>query len=318
MMRSYFWLILAGWLLATTAQADRGPAVPDYPADQVAQNVYVIHGPVTTPNEQNQGFMNNPGFVLTSKGVVIVDPGGTLQAGEMTLRVIRKITDKPVIATFNTHVHGDHWLGNQAVKKAYPDAPIYAHPNLIKEAAAGEGKRWTDLMMNLTQGKSAGTRFVNATNALNHGDRIRLGDTTFEIFHYGIAHTDTDIMISVDGGNALFMGDNLINGRLGNTRDGNIKGLIEANEKVVATVKPKVIIPGHGQSGGMSMFNHSLDFFRILYATVQHLFEEDLADYEMKPQVAKALKEYKDWQDVDALLGKTINQAYLEIEAADF
>ncbi len=318
MMRLRFWAMLAGFLMATAVQADRGPAVPDYPADKVAENVYVIHGPVTTPNEQNQGFMNNPGFVLTEKGVVIVDPGGTLQSGEMTLRVIRKITDKPVLATFNTHVHGDHWLGNQAVKKAYPDAPIYAHPNLIREAAEGEGQRWVDLMMNLSKGKSAGTEFVNATHEINHGDKFTLGDTTFEIYHYGVAHTDTDIMISVDGGKALFMGDNLVNGRLGNTRDGNIKDLIEANEKVVAAVKPKVIVPGHGPSGGMEMFNHSLDFFRILYTTVQRLFEEDLADYEMKPQVAEALKDYKDWEDIDALLGKSINQAYLEIEAADF
>jgi len=29
---------------------------------------------VTVPNQQNQGFMNNPGIVLTSAGVVIVDP----------------------------------------------------------------------------------------------------------------------------------------------------------------------------------------------------------------------------------------------------
>ena len=125
-------------------------------------------------------------------------------------------------------------------------------------------------------------------------------------------------MISVDGGKALFMGDNLLNGRLGNTRDGNIKGLIDANEKVVAAVQPQVIVPGHGQTGGMDMFNHSLDFFRILYATVQKLFEEDLADYEMKPQVAEAVKQYRNWEEVDALLGKTISQAYLEIEAADF
>jgi len=258
------------------------------------------------------------GIVLTSKGAVIVDPGGTLQSGEMVLRAVKKLTDKPVIASFNTHVHGDHWLGNQAVANAYPDAPIYAHPNLIAEVAAGEGERWVNIMLNASNGKSRGTKVVNANHALNNGDKITLGDTTFDIYNYGVAHTDTDIMIAVNGNKVLFMGDNLINGRLGNTRDGNLKGLIETNEKVIDTVHPEVIVPGHGPSGGLAMFNHSIDFFRILYKTVRQLYEDDVSDYEMKPAVAAALADYKDWEDVDALLGKTINQAYLEIEAEDF
>jgi len=51
-----FWLLFPAAVIA----AEKGPAVPDYPVDKVAENIYVIHGPVTTPNEKNQGFMNNP------------------------------------------------------------------------------------------------------------------------------------------------------------------------------------------------------------------------------------------------------------------
>ena len=104
--------------LVAPVLAARGPALPDYPADEVAPGVYVIHGPVGYPTPENQGFMNNPSFLVTDAGVIVVDPGSSVQTGEMVLRQVRKVTDKPLLAVFNTHVHGDHWLGNQALSAA--------------------------------------------------------------------------------------------------------------------------------------------------------------------------------------------------------
>ena len=48
-------------------------------------------------------------------GVILVDPGSTYQVGKQVLAEIKKVTTKPVVAVFNTHIHGDHWLGNQAI-----------------------------------------------------------------------------------------------------------------------------------------------------------------------------------------------------------
>ena len=58
----------------------------------------------------------------------------------------RSITEKPIVAVFNTHVHGDHWLGNQAVKAAWPDVAIYGHPNMLALIEQGEGKAWVDMI----------------------------------------------------------------------------------------------------------------------------------------------------------------------------
>lgn len=296
----------------------KGHAVADYPIDKLTPNIYLIHGPLTVPNVENQGFMNNPGIVLTSEGVVIVDPGGTLQAGEMVLRAVKKLSELPVIAVFNTHVHGDHWLGNQAVRNQYPQAKIYGHPNLIKRIAAGAGEEWLELMLRSTGGQSKGTQVVAADTAVNHGQTFRYGDTSFEIFNYGVAHTDTDIMIAVNKNEALFMGDNLFNGRLGRTLEGNIKGIIHSCEAVVATVQPQFIVPGHGQSGGLAMFDYAMDAVRILYATVQQQYQAGVSDYQMKPVVEAAMQDYKDWEEFDNLIGKLIGQAFLEIEAENF
>ncbi len=84
--------------------------------EQIAPGVYVIHGPTELPSPDNQGFMNNPAFIVTDAGVVVVDPGSSVQVGEMVLERIGQVTDKPVLAVFNSHIHGDHWLGNQAIR----------------------------------------------------------------------------------------------------------------------------------------------------------------------------------------------------------
>ena len=304
------------WLGMAQAES-MGPPVPDYPADRLADNLYVIHGPLTPPNADNQGFMNNPAFVMTSEGVVIVDPGGTVQSGEMVLRVLKSLTDKPVVAVFNTHVHGDHWLGNQAIRAAYPDVAIYAHPNTIRRIRDGAGEQWVEMMDNLTHGKSRGTRVVPANVEIGHGDSITIGDTRFDVQHYATAHTDTDIMIAVNGNQALFMGDNLVNGRLARTTEGNLQGLIEACQKAIE-IEPAIIIPGHGRSGGMDMYERVTRFFDILYATVREQYLEGVSDFEMKPVIVEALADYADWEEFDINIGRTINQAYLEIEAAEF
>ena len=74
----------------------------------------------------------------------------------MVLRQMRAITAKPVIAVLNTHVHGDHWLGNDAVLRAFPGVPIYGHPKMIAAIDAGAGEQWIDSMNRLTGNAVAG------------------------------------------------------------------------------------------------------------------------------------------------------------------
>ena len=59
--------------------------------------------------------MNNPGFVVTEDSVVVVDLGSSTQAGRRLVDEIRSVTDKLVTHVLATHIHGDHWLGNQAI-----------------------------------------------------------------------------------------------------------------------------------------------------------------------------------------------------------
>lgn len=309
---------LLGLLLSATALAERGPALPDYAAQEVAPGVYVIHGPVGYPTPDNQGFMNNPAFLVTDTGVIVVDPGSSVQTGEMVLRQIAKITDKPIIGVLNTHVHGDHWLGNQAIRAAAPEVPIYAHPNMLEAVEQGAGAEWVDRMLRATDGATEGTVAVGPNQALENGAEINLGGLGFRVHFYGQVHSHSDLMIEVAEKQVLFLGDNANNHRIVRMDDGSFKGSIDALGRVKQEVAAKVLIPGHGQTGGWEIVEAYRDYLETLYTAVETLYDDGISDFEMKPQVAEQLAAYRDWPGFETELGKHISLAYLEAEEAAF
>ena len=311
----YIYLLIL--LVITAMQAAIAGYLDEFRAEKVSSHVYVIHGPLELPNETNEGFMNNPAFIVAAEGVVVIDPGSSVHTGNMLLREIRKITELPVIAVFDTHIHGDHWLGNDAIKRAFPDADIYAHHKTISMIDNGEGQNWLDLMHDMTKGATDGTKIVNAKDALKGGEDLSIGGHQFQIIHHGQAHTVTDIMILYKQDNVLFTGDNVTNKRIIRMVDANFKGSIETIEKA-KSLQASIIVPGHGKTGGTELLDNYHTYLSILYSNVSKYFDEDMSDFEMKPLIHPQLSDYHDWSGYEDELGKHISGAYLEIEAAAF
>jgi len=298
-------------VVGVSVAADRA-ITKDYPVTKISDRIYVIYGPYELPNKQNQGFRHNPAFVVTSAGVIVIDPGGGKNVGEMVLKKIRAITDKPVVAVFDTHSHGDHWLGNDAIKRAYPKAVIYGHPNMKAALEAGEGERWVKVMNRETQGETAGTVDVGPDKTVNHGEVITIGDRQFRVHYFGSAHTDNDILIEVVEDKVLFVGDVVRVKALG-SQEGSFKGNIAAIEKLLS-LPVKTFVPGHGPAGGREILDTYNGFLQKFYATVQELYKSGISDYEMKPKVIETLKEYRGWAEFDTFIGPQVSQLYLEVE----
>jgi len=302
----------------TSIAEERGPALKAaYSADKITQDVYVIHGPIEEPNVENQGFMNNPAIIITSAGLVIIDPGSTVQTGEMVLSHAKKISDLPVVATFSTHVHGDHWLGNQAIKEAYPKAKLYGHPMLIELAEAGEAEKWLAIMRSSTDGGSKGTVATIPDTVVNDGDEIKIGDKTFKITHKGQAHSKTDIMIHVVESDIYFLGDNNPNGRMGRMDDGSFVGLIKTLDSAIEA-DAKHYVPGHGPTGSKEIVLNYQKFLSTIYDTSGEYYEEGLSDFEMKPLMMEKLQPWHEWQGFHEAIGKFISLAVLEYESHAF
>lgn len=290
-----------------------------YQFEKITKNVFVMHGPLEEPNMENEGFMNNPGVIVGKNGLIVIDPGSSLHVGEKVIQEIEKISKKPILAVFNTHIHGDHWLGNQAIVAKYPQVKIYAHPKMIQHAKGGEGANWVDIMKTLTKKFAENTKVTLPTNATKNKQIIIVDGQKFKIHNPTTkAHTDTDIMIEHINSQSLFLGDNNFLKRMGrfdasSSMHGNIEVLQYAKD-----LKFKHFVPGHGRTGNQEKaLMPFLNYLLIVQKVVKQGYEAELEDYEIRPKVVKALGEYKDWTNFEENLGAQINKMYLEIEALD-
>ena len=78
------------------------------------------------------------------------------------------------------------------------------------------------------------------------------------------------------------------------------------------------ISPLDGRAGGAEILGRYRAYLVTLRNTVKKLYADGLADFEMKPEVVKALAEFQDWPGFEIRVGPHISRTYLEIEAEEF
>ena len=121
--------------LATSARAQEYPG-PQFTRTEVAPGVFafVFDNPLG-----DAGGADATGVVIINPSdVVVVDAQWTPTTTRRVIAEIRKLTPNPVRYVVNTHWHGDHWLGNQAYKEAWPNVEFVAHANTLVDAQAQE------------------------------------------------------------------------------------------------------------------------------------------------------------------------------------
>jgi len=184
----------------------------------------------------------NSGFVVTEKGVVVIDTQGPPELARLLREKIRETTDKPVTHVINTHYHGDHTFGNQY----FDEGLIIAHENTARALLErDEGHR---AMFRKFFGEDSLAGFSLTPPEATFTDRmiLRDGGRTMELVYAGgRAHTDGDIYVWLPEEKVLFAGDLLYSGRLPLLNDGETKGALEALGKLTST-DAVLLVPGHG------------------------------------------------------------------------
>lgn len=290
---------------------------------KVNQNVYIMHGPVMNPSVENEGFMNNPAFIESKKALIVIDPGGNYNVGKKILAEIEKITKKPIIAIINTHKHGDHWFANKAILEKYPNVKIYAHPDMIKAVKGGEARNWFNILNRLTKNlKGTDNEFAYPTNKVVDGNILDIEGEKFLIKHPKVAHTDTDILVTHLNSQTMFLGDNLMKGRLGAfDESSSINGNIKLLDEILKQKEVTLYVPGHGASGKMKeTITPFLNYIKVVYEEAGKAYENDLESYEVKDETSNRLKDYHNWDAFDGeggQMGKHLMKAYNEHEEND-
>jgi glyoxylase-like metal-dependent hydrolase (beta-lactamase superfamily II) len=149
------------------------------------------------------------------------------------MEALARISSQPVRYLVNTHLHGDHTAGNEAMAKL--GAVIISHDNMRARMASQPNNRPAAV----------------ALPVLTYTDRITLyfNGEEIEILHPDPAHTDGDSIIYFKHANVMHVGDvpaSLRYPNIGVDDGGSVDGMMAAGRLVMKIANPQTrIIPGH-------------------------------------------------------------------------
>ena len=131
---------------------------------KVKDDLYVIH---------NDFVPGNSTALITNDGVVLVDDKFEVDFNNIVAE-LKKVTDKPITYVINTHHHGDHSGGNAKMQA------------MSVQVVASEQAR-----QNMVDGNQPGLPVV----VFEHHAHIYLGGKNVELYHFGRAHTNGDVVV---------------------------------------------------------------------------------------------------------------------------
>ncbi len=256
-------LLSAGLWVAYT----QGPRPAKLDTVKVKDDLYVIH---------NEAAPGNSTALITNEGVVLVDDKFDVDHDGL-MAELKKVTDKPIKYIVSTHHHADHTGGNAKML------------DMNVQIVASEEAR-----QNMVDGKQPGAPSVT----FEHEAHIHLGGKNVDLYHFGRAHTNGDVVIYFPADRTLAAGDmftfgdatpELIDYSGGGSGKEWTRTLDSALQLDFDTV-----VPGHG----VVTTKQEMRKFRDSTLTLRNRVHEMVAQKKTRDEVAKMLQTEFHWQQL--------------------
>jgi glyoxylase-like metal-dependent hydrolase (beta-lactamase superfamily II) len=294
-------------LVAAGAHAEYVPK-----AERVADNVYAIVGPLGQRSKENDGLNANFGFIVTPKGVILVDSGASRLGAEKLGKAIRAVTEQPVRWVVNTGSQDHRWLGNGYF--AERRAEIIA----LRRTSATQMQYAAQQMQGLERflgERTAGTRPLSASKLID-GDMVTLdlGGETLRI-SYTDAHFPGDAMVHLPKQGVVFAGDLVFVDRLLGVLPMSSVANGQKGFRAMASLAPAYIVPGHGRVCDLAKAQRDTgDYYDFLAGTIGAAAKEMESMDEVLKRYADA-PAFRHLENFDSLHRANMNRAFTEFEA---
>lgn len=282
--------------------------------------------------QQQQNFDNVVEHVLPVQGNIymLVGAGGntTVQAGKDGVLIVdtqfaplapkiatevKKLSDRPIRYIINTHYHGDHTGGNEALGKmgsriaggnfagnltdAADGADILAHENVLNRLSGAQPNGAPKLSFAMLP---TDTYFTASKDIFFNGEAVQL-------IHPSNAHTDGDTIVFFRRSDVISAGDIFTPGGypvVDLNGGGSINGLVAALNRIIDLTVPAdkqeggtYVIPGHG---------HLCDEADVVeYRDMATIIRDRFQDAIKKGMTLDQVKAAKLTRDYDPLYGAT-------------
>jgi glyoxylase-like metal-dependent hydrolase (beta-lactamase superfamily II) len=252
----------------------------------------------------------NIAFLVTRKGVVVIDAGATPNNGKKIISLIKSVTRRPIKYLILTHFHGDHINGISAYPK---EVQIIAHADLEKNNLKfneQQLKKYKESILpnyidNLrlqidsfknkeseeyqTLIKEYNTnidyfedikqiKFRKPDITFTDFYRLKIADERIVLEHPGPGHTFNNVVVKFSFHNIIHTGDLVFNKAFPYTIEEHgvdiynwVKILDDLYKENIYTV-----IPGHGAVGEKVLIKKQSNYFKQLAQKVEQLKKQDL------------------------------------------
>jgi cyclase len=248
---------------------------------KIKDDLYVIH---------NDFVPGNSTALVTDEGVVLVDDKFEVDFNNIVAE-LKKVTDKPVRYVINTHHHGDHSGGNAKMQQ------------MNVQVVASEQAR-----QNMVDGKLPGL----PTMAFERHAHIFLGGKNVELYHFGRAHTNGDVVVYFPAHRTLAAGDMFTFGDatpqlIDYAGGGSAKEWTSTLDSVLQ-LDFDTVVPGHGAV----TTKQELRKFRDSTLTFRNRVHDMLAQRKTRDEIARTLQSEFHWTDLH--VNVSLNGAMVELQ----
>jgi glyoxylase-like metal-dependent hydrolase (beta-lactamase superfamily II) len=294
--------LLLGCHLPAVAQFPLPPHVPIWDANtvdlklqKIAEGIYAIL-PTSAAQETTKGIpqATTGGFVIGEKGVLMIETMLTKRLFDQQIKLLRSVTNKPILFAVNTSDHGDHCFTNYLL----PASTIIIQNEFAKENLAKNYENIKQFMVKLF-GKDRGIeatkyRPADITIAKNNNLKLDLGNGKIvEFLNGGTAQSPADLFVWMPSAKVFWAGNPFI------AESPTIPWLFDgyflepaANLKKMYEFLPEdaIVVPGHGRITTKAGIKYTLDYVESLKENVQAAVNKGLTLEQTKESVK--LSEY--------------------------
>ena len=170
--------------------------------------------------------------------------GAVIDPGDFTPSLLKAIKDAGIEELkyiLCTHGHFDHIQGVSRLKEKYPESEI-----LIGEK---DCVALSDSVVSLASFFGAPFYPTVADRVLNGGDKITIGEITFDVIS-APGHSEGGVMYYSKDEKAIFTGDTIFKGSIGRTdfNGGSMTVLVNTLQKIKRLPEDVKIYSGHGEA----------------------------------------------------------------------
>ncbi|TPG40877.1 MBL fold metallo-hydrolase [Flavobacterium pectinovorum] len=265
--------------------------------NKISENVYSV-APETAETETTKGIAQatSAGFIVGDKGVLLIETMLCKRLYDQLYKLIRSVTDKPIVYAINTSDHGDHCFGNYLL----PKETIVIQNQFCKDNLSKNYDNIKQFMIMLF-GKGRGIeesvyRPADITISINETMKVDMGKGNIvEIINVGTAQSPADLFVYLKSamGNVLWAGNPFIaeSPTIPWLFDGYFLEPVNNLNKIYNMIGDKdVVVPGHGRVTNKAGIKYTIDYVEALKTNVEAAVKNGLTLEQTKTSVT--MKEF--------------------------